>query len=93
MGQTFVTDGIEIRPTRRAFGVQQLRTASWSVLGLRSYQSGKPIWSSPLLMPVSTRSRNISTLVHDFGTLTLPRFRVHQTHAAFRLRSKSAGDR
>src|SRR5450631_1858958 len=25
--------------------------------------------------------------------LTLPRFHVHQTHAAFRLRSKSAGDR
>ena len=26
-------------------------------------------------------------------SLTLPRFHVHQTHAAFRLRSKSAGDR
>jgi hypothetical protein len=25
--------------------------------------------------------------------VTLPRFHVHQTHAAFRLRSKSAGDR
>jgi CHASE1-domain containing sensor protein len=28
-----------------------------------------------------------------FDVLTLPRFHVHQTHAAFRLRSKSAGDR
>jgi hypothetical protein len=26
-------------------------------------------------------------------SLTLSRFHVHQTHAAFRLRSKSAGDR
>ena len=28
-----------------------------------------------------------------WGDVTLPRFHVHQTHAAFRLRSKSAGDR
>jgi hypothetical protein len=28
-----------------------------------------------------------------WGALTLPRFHIHQTHAAFRLRSKSAGDR
>jgi aryl-alcohol dehydrogenase-like predicted oxidoreductase len=27
------------------------------------------------------------------GVVTLPPFHVHQTHAAFRLRSKSAGDR
>jgi hypothetical protein len=33
------------------------------------------------------------TLDIDMLRMTLPRFHVHQTYAAFRLRSKSAGDR
>jgi hypothetical protein len=38
-------------------------------------------------------ARVLSYLLFERGRLTLPRFHVHQTYAAFRLRSKSAGDR
>jgi hypothetical protein len=37
------------------------------------------------------REETISELVKNIS-VTVPRFHVHQTHAAFRLRSKSAGD-
>jgi hypothetical protein len=42
---------------------------------------------------LSTSHRTARLQIPIAQRLTLPRFHVHQTHAAFRLRSKSAGDR
>jgi predicted nucleic acid-binding protein len=44
-------------------------------------------------LPIWTEDRDFfGAGVPTWTRLTLPRFHVHQTHAAFRLRSKSAGD-
>jgi len=36
---------------------------------------------------------DVLSAIRRSSNMTLPRFHVHQTYAAFRLRSKSAGDR
>jgi hypothetical protein len=41
----------------------------------------------------TVETRDFLRALTESAELTLPRFHVQQTHAAFKLRSKSAGDR
>jgi hypothetical protein len=70
-----------------------------SCIGLRlcaSAEEGIGPLTAKSFGPVSgegSEGRKVRAAALIFDRLTLPRFHVHQTHAAFRLRSKSAGDR
>jgi TnpA family transposase len=72
----------------RSFENQRYRAS-----GLNLVVAAITLWNTVYLDRAIKALREDRTVEDQLLQLTLPRFHVQQTHAVFRLRSKSAGDR
>jgi hypothetical protein len=82
------------------FSLRERRLPEWTQSRGRLMEIGFDLFGLPDTDRVAAANPQISRFPNKelacmpwVYRLTLPRFHVHQTYAAFRLRSKSAGDR